>query len=155
VRCTSSLHDDPLISGTESPIEAGQRGLDEPRFESHPCGLAVGIEFPSHSQRHQCICDAPWCHNHADDAADKAVVCAESLLGLLDHGQSCASRGPITFKSAFAEMKQERLGRRDTKTSSGNDFDFGPNNSLFLRQNSLFRQNNFLFCCVGNLAASH
>ena len=69
VRCTSGLHDGPLIGGTESPIEAGQRGLDEPRFEGHPCGLAVGIKFPGHSQRHQCRCDAPGCHNYADDDA--------------------------------------------------------------------------------------
>src|ERR1019366_672695 len=46
---TRGLHDGPLIRGTESPIEAGQRGLDKPRFEGHPCGLAVGIEFLGHS----------------------------------------------------------------------------------------------------------
>jgi hypothetical protein len=27
---TSGLHDSPLIGGTESPIKAGQRGLDQP-----------------------------------------------------------------------------------------------------------------------------
>jgi len=55
VRCTSGLHDGPLIGRTESPIETGQRGLDEPRFESHPGGLAVGIKLPGHSQRRQAL----------------------------------------------------------------------------------------------------
>ena len=40
------------------------------------------------------------------------------------------------------------------KTSSGDDFGFDRENSLFLNQNSLFRRNNSLFCCVGNFAAS-
>ena len=44
----SGLHDDLLIGGTESPIEASQRGLDEPRLEGNLCRLAVGIEFPGH-----------------------------------------------------------------------------------------------------------
>jgi hypothetical protein len=33
VRRTSGPHDGPLIEGTESPIEASQRGLDQPRLE--------------------------------------------------------------------------------------------------------------------------
>jgi len=33
---TSGLHDGPLIGGTKSPIQAGQRGLDQPRFEAEP-----------------------------------------------------------------------------------------------------------------------
>ena len=114
VRCTSGLHDLPLISGIESSIEAGQRGLDEPRFEGHPCGLAIGIKFLGHSQRRQGRCDAPGCHTCADDDAGKALVCAGSFRDLLDHGQSCAGCGAITFKPAFDELQQERLGRRDT-----------------------------------------
>jgi len=51
VRCASGLHDDSLIGGTEWPGEAGQRCLDEPRFEHHPRSLAIGIELPGHSQR--------------------------------------------------------------------------------------------------------
>jgi hypothetical protein len=35
VRCTSGLHDDPLIGGTERLGKTGQRGLDEPRFDGH------------------------------------------------------------------------------------------------------------------------
>lgn len=46
---TSGLHDDALICGTEWLGEAGQRGLDEPWLEGHPCSLAIGIEFPRHS----------------------------------------------------------------------------------------------------------
>ena len=41
------------------------------------------------------------------------------------------------------------------KTSSGDDFGFDRKNSLFLNQNSLFRRNYSLFCCVGNLAERH
>ena len=40
------------------------------------------------------------------------------------------------------------------KTSSGDDFGFDRENSLFLNQNSLFRRNNSLLCCVGNFAGS-
>jgi hypothetical protein len=45
-------------------------------------------------------------------------VCAGSFRDLLDHGQSCAGCGPITFKSAFGELQQERLGGRDTALDS-------------------------------------
>ena len=37
------------------------------------------------------------------------------------------------------------------KTSSGDDFGFRRQNSLFPRQNSLFLRNNSLFCCVGKV----
>jgi hypothetical protein len=40
--------------------------------------------------------------------------CAETLLSVLDHRQSCAGCGTITFKCAFAVLQQKRLGRRDT-----------------------------------------
>ena len=40
------------------------------------------------------------------------------------------------------------------KTSSRNDSSIGSGNSLFVCQDSLFHQNNSLFCCVGNFAAS-
>jgi len=40
------------------------------------------------------------------------------------------------------------------KISSSADFSFRIQNSLFLRRKSLFLQNNSLFCCVGNFAAS-
>jgi hypothetical protein len=73
VRCTSGLHDDPLFGRTEWLGELGQRGLDQPRFEDHPCGLAVGIKFIGHSQRYQCICDAPGVNNHAGDGADRLL----------------------------------------------------------------------------------
>ena len=63
VRCTSGPHDGPLIGGTESPIEASQRGLDQPRLEGNLCRLAVGIEFPGHSQRLQRRCDAAGLHD--------------------------------------------------------------------------------------------
>jgi hypothetical protein len=95
---TSGRHDGPLIGRTEYLTEAGQRGLDEPRFEAHPCGLAVGIKFLGHSQRAECRCDAPGYHNCADDDAGKAPVCAGSFRDLLNHGQSCASCGAIAFK---------------------------------------------------------
>ena len=36
--------------------------------------------------------------------------------------------------------------------SAGDDFGFDGEISLFLNQNSLFRQNNSLFCCIGNFA---
>ena len=46
---TSGLHDGPLICRTECLGETGQCGLDEPRLEGHPCGLAIGIKFLGHS----------------------------------------------------------------------------------------------------------
>ena len=46
---TSGLHDGPLIGRTECLGETGQCGLDEPRLEGHPCGLAIGIKFLGHS----------------------------------------------------------------------------------------------------------
>jgi hypothetical protein len=112
-RCTSGLHDDPLIGGTEWLGETGQCGLDEPRFEGDPCGLAVGIKFLGHSQRLQCRCDAPGYHNCADDDAGKALVCAGSFRDLLDHGQGCTGCGAVAFDPAFRELEQKRLGCRD------------------------------------------
>src|SRR2546421_3968340 len=102
---TSGLHDGPLIGRTECLGETGQCGLDEPRLEGHPCGLAIGIKFLGHSQRAECRCDAPGHHNCADDDAGIALVCAGSFRDLLDYGQSCAGCGAITFKSAFAEVQ--------------------------------------------------
>jgi len=49
VGATSGLHDGPLIGRTECLGETGQCGLDEPRLEGHPCGLAIGIKFLGHS----------------------------------------------------------------------------------------------------------
>ena len=46
-----SVHDDPLIRGTECLGETGQGGFDEPGFEDQSCGLAVRIEFFGHPQR--------------------------------------------------------------------------------------------------------
>jgi hypothetical protein len=48
---TGGFHDDPLFSGAEFPSEASQGGLNEPWLESHPCSLAVRIEFLGHTQR--------------------------------------------------------------------------------------------------------
>jgi hypothetical protein len=47
----SGLYGNALIGGTEWLGETRQRGFDEPRFEGDPCSLAIGIEFPRHSQR--------------------------------------------------------------------------------------------------------
>jgi hypothetical protein len=38
---------------------------------------------------------------------------ADSLLSVLDHRQSCAGCGAITFKCAFGVLQQERLVRLD------------------------------------------
>jgi hypothetical protein len=110
---TSGLHDGPLIGGAQCTTEA-ERRLDEPWFEGDPCGLAVGIEFPRHSQWLKCRCDAPGRHNRPDDDADSGLARALTLPSFLDHSQGRAGCGAITFKSAFAEVQQERLGRRDT-----------------------------------------
>jgi hypothetical protein len=48
---TRGVYDDPLVGGTEGLGKTGQSGLDEPRFEDDPCGLAVTIEFLRHPQR--------------------------------------------------------------------------------------------------------
>src|ERR1700726_3864510 len=68
-RCTSGPRDGPLIGGTESPTEASQRGLDQPRIEGNLCRLAVGIEFPGHSLRLQRRCDAAGLHDFPDNGA--------------------------------------------------------------------------------------
>jgi hypothetical protein len=109
----SGLHDDPLIGGTEGLGKTGQRGLDEPRFEGHPCSLAVVIEFPGHPQRFKRRCDAPGRHKCADADAGKALVRAGAVLGLLDHGDGRAGCGAMAFKAEFGELQQERLAPRD------------------------------------------
>jgi hypothetical protein len=53
------VYDCPLFGGTECPIEACQRGFDEPRLKGDPRGLAVKIEFLGHSQRFERRCDGP------------------------------------------------------------------------------------------------
>ena len=82
-------------------MEADQRGLNEPRFEGHSRSLAVWIEFPCHSQRLQCRCDAPGRHNCSDDDARNAMVGAGSFRDLLNHGQGSAGCGAVAFKAAF------------------------------------------------------
>jgi hypothetical protein len=108
---TSGLHDDPLIGGTECVEEAGQRGLDQPRFKGHPCGLAVGIKFLGHSQRLQYRGHAP--SSYQDDGGDFGFAHALALRGFLDCSQGCTRCGPVTFKPAFCELEQEGFGRRD------------------------------------------
>jgi hypothetical protein len=74
VGSTSGLHDDPLIGGAERLGKEGQRGLNEPRFEDHPCGFVVRIEFPGHSQWLQCTRDAPGCDSYQDIVFDTVRV---------------------------------------------------------------------------------
>ena len=105
VRSPSGLHDNPLIGGTKWLGKTGQRGLDEPRFEDHSCSLAIGIEFPGHSQRLQCRCDAPGRHTHQHDGADPRLACALPFPGLLDHSQGFTGCGAVAFKPAFCELK--------------------------------------------------
>jgi hypothetical protein len=82
---TSGLHDGPLIGRTEGFTEAGQGSLDKPRFEGHPCGLAVGIKFPGHSQVLGCKRDAPGVQNYADED-DRVPVFGASFSGDFDRG---------------------------------------------------------------------
>ena len=58
----------------------------------------------------------------------------------------------ITTTSGYDFRKGQPLWA--PKTSSGGDFGFDRENSLFLNLNSLFRRNNSLLCCVGNFAGS-
>ena len=118
VRCASGLHDDSLIGGTEWPGEAGQRCLDEPRFEHHPRSLAIGIELPSHSQRFERGCDAPRRHDHMDDSADLRRVSALALPRFLDHSQGCTGCGIVAFQRAFCELEKEGFGGRDMALGS-------------------------------------
>ena len=53
---------------------------------------------------------------------------------------------------ARVPRKEDEL--TEPKTSCGDVFGFGRQNSLFLRQNSLLRRNNSLFCYAGNSAKS-
>jgi hypothetical protein len=108
---TSGIHDGPLIGRTECPGEAGQRGLDKPRFEGHPCSLAVRIEFPGHSQRLQRRCDAPGGHTHQHDGADPAWACALPFSGLLNHGQGFTGRGAVAFNGPSGAKRSIVSGR--------------------------------------------
>jgi hypothetical protein len=61
------------------------------------------------------------------------VVCAKSLLSVLDHRQCCAGCGALTFKCAFAVLQQKRLVRRDMAFHADDargddlpDFRYGP-----------------------------
>jgi hypothetical protein len=87
VRSPSGLHDDPLIGGTERLGKTGQRGLDEPRFNGDPCGLAVGVELPGHSQRFERRCGAPGRHDRPDNDGDLRLAYARTLPGFLDHSK--------------------------------------------------------------------
>jgi hypothetical protein len=115
---TSGLYDNALISGTEWLGETGQCGLDEPRFEDHPCSLAIGIEFPRHSQLLDRRCDASGRHTHQHDGADPRLDCTVALPGFLDHSQGCAGCGIVAFQRAFRELEKEGLGCRDTALGS-------------------------------------
>jgi hypothetical protein len=75
----SGINDSALFRRTECPAEAGQRGLDEPRFEGHACSLAVEIEFPSNSQRLKRRCDAPGRHAHHHDLVADYVMSTDFL----------------------------------------------------------------------------
>src|SRR6516225_11197593 len=55
VRCTCGVYDGPLIGGTERLGKARQCGLDEPRLEGHPFGLAA----PSHTAVPATLCPPP------------------------------------------------------------------------------------------------
>ena len=77
----SGLHDDPLIGGTEWLSKTGERGLNKPRFEGHPCSLAVGIELSGHSQRFERRCDAPGIYDGSDNDVDLELAYARTLLG--------------------------------------------------------------------------
>ena len=117
-RRTSGLHDGPLFSGTKCPTKVYQRGLHKPRFERQSCRLAVGIELSGHSQRLQRRCDTPRRHHFQDDDADPGMVTPLPFPGFLDHSQGCTGCGIVAFKSAFCELEQEGLGRRDTTRDS-------------------------------------
>ena len=71
----SGINDSSLFRRTECPAEAGQCGLDEPRFDGHACNLAVRIEFLGHSQRFERRGDAPGRHTHQHDGADGRLAC--------------------------------------------------------------------------------
>src|SRR5262245_10519990 len=118
VRSASGLHDDPLISWTECVRKTSQRGLDKPRFEGHPRGLAVRIELLGHSQRLKRRCDASGAHNFPGNDADLWRSSALALPGFLDHSQGVTSRGIVAFECAFCELKEKGLGRRDTALGS-------------------------------------
>jgi hypothetical protein len=134
VRSPSGLHDNPLIGGTKWLGKTGQRGLDEPRFEDHSCSLAIGIEFPGHSQRFERGCDAPGRHTCQDDLADPRLCCDLPFVGLLDHSQRFTGCGTVAFKSALCELEQEGLGRRNgTLGSTLADFQHLGQNGLIGR----------------------
>jgi hypothetical protein len=115
---TSGLDDKALIDGTEWLGEAGQCGLDEPRFEGDPCSLAIGIEFPGHAQRLERRCDASGRHTHEHNGADPRLACASGLPGFLDHSQGCTGCGIVAFQRALRELEKEGLGCRDTALGS-------------------------------------
>ena len=81
VRSPSGVQDDPLIGWTEWLGKTGQRGLDQPRFKRHPCGLAVGIELSGHPQRFERGCNAPGIHDRPDNNVGLGLACARTLSG--------------------------------------------------------------------------
>src|SRR6516162_6785462 len=112
------LHDDPLVGRAKCPIEACQRGLNEPGFEDDPYGLAVAIEFPGHSQRLQRRCDTAGLYKIQGYGPDLGLASAMPLPGLLDQSQGRTGSGAIAFHPAFSEFQQKSLGRRDTALAS-------------------------------------
>jgi hypothetical protein len=112
VRGARGLHDDLLIGGIKWLRETGQCGLDEPRFQDDPRGLAVRIEYPGHSQRLQCRCDAAGSYAFPDDVQGADHNLPEP--GFLDYGKRCTGCGSVAFDPALRELEQKRLGRGDT-----------------------------------------
>jgi len=112
------LHDDLLFGGAECPIEARQRGLDEPWLDDDPSGLAIGIKLFGHSQWYERFCDAPGVHKHPDDYDGQAMARAVALPCFLDRIQGCAGRGVVAFERAFGELENEGLGRGDIALGS-------------------------------------
>jgi hypothetical protein len=103
-----------LVGRAKCPIEACQRGLNEPGFEDDPYGLAVAIEFSGHSQRLQRRCDTAGLYKIYGYSADLGLASAMPLPGLLDQSQGRTGSGAIAFHPAFSEFQQKSLGRRDT-----------------------------------------
>jgi hypothetical protein len=129
---TSGRHDGPLIGRTEYLTEAGQRGLDEPRFEAHPCGLAVGIKFLGHSQRLECRCDATTIVRTMTRGRPRCVLgrsvtssitarvaraagpspWAESSAALLRPRHSCCNSPNAAYEAVlnFQQQRSSRIG---------------------------------------------
>jgi hypothetical protein len=112
MRSASGIHNRPLVGWTKGLGNSGQCSLDQPRFEHHPCGFAVRIEFLGHPQHLGGAWDTSGCYGHPDDAVGTEIIQLLLFSDLFEHVKGGARCSAVAFDRPFGELQQKCLGRR-------------------------------------------